>query len=414
MTTVPPGAALRLAFLVSTVGDWVYRLAVPMLVLQVTGSAVSTAIAYVLEFVPYIAIGLVSGVVADRADRRVILVVCDTISCVFALGVAAITLMDEPSLPLLYACAFLLACVRPFYFPAFQGFLVDVVAADRLANVNSWTQTVESILGFTGPVVGTVLIAAMGASTATLVNAATFFVSAGLVFTIAYRRPEPAAGEGTTTVRGMGRDFVAGLRTLWATRPVLAGTVLMAVANLAAFVVEGSLFYLVLNVMDLPSIALGVVFGAQGLGAVLGAVLAPKLLDRFHTGLLLSWGMGLSGAAMLVPVVVPTWLGVVVGWAVEGVATSVIVVTWFTGRQRLVPSASIGRVAAVGRAVAYATIPVGTLLGSVLVTGEDTTRTLFLVAAAIQLAVFVACLLSPLKAMDTRSALPEPEEAARD
>jgi MFS family permease len=403
---------LLLAFFVSTVGDWIYRLAIPTLVLTITGSALATAVTYMLEFLPYIVIGLVSGVAADRVNRRLLMVACDSTSCVLALGIAGLTLLRHPPIAALYAAAFALACVRPFYFPAFQGFVVDVVPERRLAMVNSWTQMADSLLSFVGPVLGTVVIAAMGTTSATVANAASFALSALLVLAITYRWKRPDS----VTPSSVGKDFVAGLRTLRSLRPVLVGTVLMALANLSAFAIEGSLFYLVLTVDRLPTVALGLVFGAQGLGAVLGAVLAPRLIDRFRIGLLLSWGMGFSGFAMLIPAAVPTWAGTIVGWGLEGIATSVIVVSWFTGRQKLVPSESIGRVVSVGRAIAYASIPLGALLGSALVAGAAPTRTLFLVAGLIQVGVFVACLLSPLTTMGGRTepaiTTTEPAEAA--
>ncbi|HEY4457652.1 MAG TPA: MFS transporter [Pseudonocardiaceae bacterium] len=393
------GVTLLLAFFVSTVGDWIYRLAIPTLILTITGSALATAVAYMLEYLPYIVIGLVSGVVADRVNRRVLMIACDATSCVLALGIAGLTLLRHPPIAALYAAAFLLACVRPFYFPAFQGFVVDAVPEQRLATVNSWEQTEDSLLSFLGPVLGTAVIAAIGTTAATVANAASFAVSAMLVATIAYRGVRSRPDADGASANSVGKDFVEGLRTLWSLRSVFVGTLLMALANLSAFAVEGSLFYLVLTVQKLPPIALGVVFGAQGLGAVVGAVLAPRLLDRFRVGLLLSWGMGFSGLAMLIPAVVPTFVGMIVGWGLEGIATSIIVVSWFTGRQKLVPSESIGRVVAVGRAVAYVAIPFGALLGSALVAGAAPTRTLFLVAGLIQVAVFVVCLLSPLTGM---------------
>ena len=96
-TTVQDSAwRLRSAFAVSSTGDWIYRLAVPLLVLKTTGSAVSTAFAYTLEFVPYIGLGLVAGVFTDRADRRRMMVSCDVLSAVLALGIAIIASFDHP------------------------------------------------------------------------------------------------------------------------------------------------------------------------------------------------------------------------------------------------------------------------------------------------------------------------------
>ncbi|AQZ61664.1 major facilitator superfamily MFS_1 [[Actinomadura] parvosata subsp. kistnae] len=406
------GVRLRSAFLVSSIGDWIYRFAAPTLILQITGSALSAALAYVLEFIPYIVVGLVAGVIADRWDRRRILITCDCLSFAIALVIAAVAAAERPSVALLYLCAFLLAAVRPFAFPAFQGFIVDTVPQERLSRMNAWTQTVDSSLGFVGPVVGTAFIAALGVPLATLVNALTFAISALLIYRIAHvsSREKPAAGV-RAELSGVGRDFVAGLRILRSIRPVWWGTLLMAAANFAGFVVEGNLVYLILQVEGLPAVALGAVFAAQGLGAVLGAVVAPRLIDRYPTGRLLTSGMALSALAMALPAALPAVGVIAAAWAVEGVATSVIVVSWFTARQTVVPADAIGRVASVSRAAAYATIPVGALAGGAVVGGAlaawgGPVRTLFLCAALVQTAVAAATALSPLR--DIHEAVPAP------
>jgi MFS family permease len=387
---------LRTAFLVSSTGDWIYRLAIPLLVLKLTGSAVSTAFAYAIEFIPYIVIGLFAGVIADRYDRRRLMILCDSLSAVLALAITAIALLSHPPVAALYVCAFLLACVRPFYFPAFQGFLVDVVPEHRLARTNSWTQTADSALSFLGPVAGLAFVAAIGPSWSALLNALSFAASAGLIASIAVLRPRqaPATPPGPTTIW---RDFRTGLRTLWELKPVFWGTLLMALSNLAAFTVESSLFYLVLKVERMPNVALGLVLGGQGLGAVVGAVLAERLTERFRLGSLLVAAMGFSGLTMVVPVLAPNWWAVLTGWSLEGIATSVVVVAWFTARQTAVPSELIGRTVSVGRAVAYLTIPLGALLGGQLVAGAAPARTVFGWAAAIQGLVFLGTVVSPVR-----------------
>lgn len=402
------GIPLRLAFLVSTTGDWIYRFAVPILILRTTGSALSTAFAYVLEFVPYIGLGLIAGVVADRWDRRRVMILCDTLSMVVALAIAGLAAMDRPSVPALYVAAFLLACIRPFYFPAFQGLLVDVVADRDLSRVNSWTQTVDSSLTLAGPVVGTAVIAAAGAGLATVCNAASFGLSALLILRIAYRSRPADEGSGGGVLAVVARDLGAGIRLVWSTRVILWGTVLMAAANLSAYVVEGSLVYLGLRVEHLHNVALGIVFSAQGLGAVLGAVLAPRLLDRYPAGRMLTLGMGISALAMAVPAAYPQWWVVVPGWGTEGIATSLVIVAWFTARQRIAPSEVIGRVVSISRAAAYATIPLGAVLGAWLIgiSGDHAVRVLFLAGALLQTAVFVGTAVSPVDRLERAAAEP--------
>ncbi|HVQ92321.1 MAG TPA: MFS transporter [Mycobacteriales bacterium] len=379
---------LRAAFAVSSTGDWIYRLAVPLLVLQTTGSAVSTAFAYTLEFIPYILVGLVAGVLTDRADRRRVMVRCDLLSALIAVEIAVVASFARPSLLLLYLSVFALACVRPFYFPAFQGLLVDKYRGPRLVRLNSWTQAVDSLLTLLGPVAGAAVVVAVGATAASLANAVTFIASALLVASISYRRPAtttPAA----RGLRGIGADFVAGIRIVLSSRFVVIGAAVITIGNLAIFVIEGNLFYLAVNVEELPRIAVGIVFAGQGAGSVIGAMLAPRLIERVGTRAALWVGVAISAFAMCLPVLWPHWPMVLVAWTIQGVSTSFVVVAYFTARQQLIPADAIGRAASVTRAVAYTALPVGALLGGYLLERSGSVRTIFGWAAAIEAVLLV-------------------------
>jgi MFS family permease len=404
---------LRAAFLVSSIGDWTYRFAVPTLILKITGSAIDTAFAYVLEFLPYIVVGLVAGLVADRWNRRRILVACDTSSFVITMIISGVATLHAPPIAALYGCALLLACIRPLYFPAFQGLLVDVVPEQKRAGINAWTQTTDSALSMAGPVAGTAIVGAAGVPLATLINALSFACSALLIYQIVYvyrRVLSQGLAATTSTLAGVRGDFADGMRLLWQNKAIRYGSGLMAAANLSVNIVEANLIYLVVRVEGLPKVVVGVIFGAQGLGAVAGAVLAPRLIDRYPAGRLLTYGMGGSAAAMLLPALVPQWWMMAIGWIFEGVATSIIIVSWFTERQRIVAPEAIGRVVSVSRAAAYATIPVGALLGGWLASGTSSLRPVFICAAAVQAAVFLGTAFSPVAQMNaSRSGGPRPD-----
>jgi Major Facilitator Superfamily len=401
---------LRTAFTVSTTGDWIYRFAVPTLILHLTGSAIDTAVAYMLEFLPYIVVGPFAGVFADRSSRRATMVGCDSASCVIALGIAGLAALHHPPIAALYACALTLACVRPLYFPAFQGLLVETVDEAARPKFNSWTQVTDGLLSLIGPALGTAIVAAAGVPLATVLDAVSFGASASLVATIAYqRRPRPAASQGGW-MAGVMRDFASGFRAIAFSRAILAGTILITGANLAVYIIEGNLVYLVLHVEHHPIVALGAVFSSQGLGAILGAAAAPRLLrwrklGAQPTGKVLLAAMGLSAVGMVVPAALPHWPDIVAGQGIQGCATALTVVCWFSAVQRIIPAEVIGRFVAVARAIAYATVPAGALIGAWLVGTSAPARALFGCAAVLQLVVFLAT---------TRTALLRIDSAAND
>lgn len=411
------GVRLRSAFAISSIGDWIYRFAIPTLILRTTGSALATAFAYVLEFLPYAIIGLAAGVVADRGNRRRILVRCDAASAGIAVIIAGIAVLHHLPLAVVYGCAFLLACVRPVYFPAFQGLLVDTIPERDRAGANAWIQTVNSVLSMIGPVAGTAIVAAAGVSLASLINALSFACSAILIYQVACPRPPPASQRqrpAAGALAGRRKDLTDGMRLLWENKAIRYGSALMAVANLAGSIVEADLIFLVVKAENLPKIAVGVIFGAQGLGSVVGATVSARLANRYPVGRLLTYGMGGSAAATLLPALAPHWWVITACCGLDGIVMSVVVVAWFTERQRLVAPEAIGRVVSASRTIAYLTIPLGALLGGWLAGSADPLRVVFGFAAVLQAAVCLGMALSPLARTSPAAYAPADPASAPD
>ena len=153
--SVVTGAASRqyplllCAFFVSTAGDWLYRLALPLLVLEMTGSALGTALVYTLEHLPYLLFAVLGGVIADRANRRSLLIRTDIVAAVLIGLLAILVWLRAVEVWMVYAAAFLLSASRPLYHAAFQGLIPRLIAADRLAHANSRLQATQSGLDMT-------------------------------------------------------------------------------------------------------------------------------------------------------------------------------------------------------------------------------------------------------------------------
>ncbi|MBV8931637.1 MAG: MFS transporter, partial [Kutzneria sp.] len=380
---------LRAAFIVSTTGDWVFRFALPLLVLQLTSSALLTAFTYALEFVPYVVIGLFTGVIADRVDRRRLMVGCDLLSAVVVGGIGLLCLLDQTPVTLVYVTAFVLACMRPLYFPAFQGFLAQRVAEDRRPVVNAWVQGSDSLLTMLGPIAGVGVVASLGPALASAVDAASFALSA---LFIALTAAAPVVARTTalgTALRGMAPDLLTGFRLLFADPVLRWGTILLTATNFAVYAIEANLVYVITEATGQSKLDLGIVVGAQGLGAVAGAALVPRLLRRYSEGFLLSWGMGALAVALLAPVLSANAVVLAPAWALSGVATSLIVVGWFTYRQKVVDAEYMGRVVAVNRAISFTAILPAALLGGWLAT-DFGSAPLFAVAGVLQASAWLS------------------------
>ncbi|MEY9877488.1 MFS family permease [Streptacidiphilus sp. MAP12-33] len=383
------------AFTVSSAGDWIFRFALPLLVLARSGSAPLAAFTYAVEFVPYLVVGFVSGVVADRVNRRRLLVACDSLSAVLTGVLAALCAAGAATVPVAVVGALLLSAVRPFQFPGFQGFLAERTAPERRLGVNAWLQSTDSVLSLLGPAVGVGVIAGLGTAWACAFDAASFALSAALITCIpAARRAGAALGSIRAAARAIGPDLRCGFRVLAGAPVVLWGTVFLTVTNFCVMAVDANLPYLTSRQPGHGHTALALVFAVQGAGAVAGAVAGARLLPRLGIGPLLGLGMTAMALALLAPALSRSLPVLAVAFLLNGLSASVIVVPWRSYRMQVIPDQYMARVVTVQRTAGFALNPVGALAGGWAL-GALGAGPLFLCAGVLQALVAVATWLGP-------------------
>lgn len=303
----PQFFALWLAQLLSVLGDQVARVALAVLVYTETASAGLTALTYALTFLPDLVAGPLLSGIADRAPRRLTMVVSDL------LRAAVLALMAVPGMPFWALCLLVVAgqlIAAPFA-AARAAILPHVLTGERYlvaSAVSGTTYQSGQVLGFA---LGGPLVALVGVPVALLGDAATFVVSAAILqFGVAEQRatgaPESAAG------LREGARIVVGDRRLRA---------LVALACVSAFVVtiEGLAAPYAAALGGGP-VAVGLLLAANPLGAALGIVLLARLVPPARRDRLL----GPLAVASCVPLIAsalhPPLATVVTLWVVSGLA----------------------------------------------------------------------------------------------
>jgi MFS family permease len=343
----------------SFVGDFVSTVALVLLVVDVSGSASAVGGVLVARLLPTLASPLV-GVLADRLDRRVVLVVSDLVRAVLVVG-----LIFAHDLPTIYVLAFLLGAARTVFNPTVRAAFPTIVGGGDLTQANALISGTFSFSVMAGPALGGVLVASVGVELAFLLDALTFLVSAALLWTIPLPAPERTGGEeGFFGELHAGFGYLAGARVPLA---IVLGAFLATLTANAAIPAEA---FLAKETFDAGDVGYGMLASLWGGGMILGSVLTAVLGDRinlvplyfvsiFATALAFA-GVGLS----------PTFALALGAIAVAGTANGVENVATDTVLQRRVPDAFLGRVFAArfltfsaGEAFAY---PIGGLVVDVL------------------------------------------------
>ncbi|GAA4074871.1 MFS transporter [Nonomuraea soli] len=377
------------AYLISSMGTWIYRLALPLLVLDLTGSALGTGAVYALEYLPFLVLGLLGGVIADRFGRKPVLVIGDLAAGVLALLLAVVVTMGPPPLWVIYLLVLLLSCVDPLYRPAFNAIVPSLVTPDRLPPANARVHIGEHGTNMIGPALGGAMIVAFGYETAIYVDAATFFVSAALLAPIGRL---PAVRRRDVSVR-------AGLRYLFVERREVLATALVSFAcNVGVWLLLANLVFYLSAYHAFTPTQIGVVYAFQGAGAVVGGLAGSRLLRRgLPPWVLIAAGAALGGLSMLamIPARGPVLIGL--AWTGQFAGAGILIVATMTLRQQVIPDELLGRVLGTARMIAFAAIPVAALLAGAFETLVGNAYLLMAVAGTSWLVIALAVTRSPIR-----------------
>ncbi|MCI4325160.1 MAG: MFS transporter [Thermoplasmata archaeon] len=369
----PTGAvgfrALLGSSLSSAVGGAVSSVAVNWLVYHYTGSTLDVAYVGLTGIVPGIVLGLFAGVLADRYDRRRIMITSDVVRMTVMAVLAIALALTGFSLLLILAAMTLVFSFSAVFTPASQAILPRIVPVEGLEKANGILSALTQTGYTVGAGAGGVVIVFFGAVDGLAVNAATFALSAVFLFQIAaeYGRPRPATPGAKRSFR---QDLGEGIQYMRDHRPILQVTLGFLPGNFLFSMVAGFFVVYGATVYGANPAAYGYLVAAMAGGAVLGALAVPRLRARRFAGLLMGASVvGQSGAIALLAVTRVLPLSIV-GAAGMGVAIGLINTVFFATMQAIVPNEILARVLSIDSVGSFVAIPAGLLVGGVLAAGH--------------------------------------------
>ena len=163
--------------LVSQLGDKLYLLALPWLVLEITHSALYSSITLALEVIPQIIFSPFIGVLVDHYSRKRLMVISDWIRGFAVGGITVLALIDQVEMSYIYIAAIILSIFTLIFDSASQGFLSTVVKKEELVSANASLTFVNTVMRLIGPVISGIAIGIFGAAGTIGINAISFFLS---------------------------------------------------------------------------------------------------------------------------------------------------------------------------------------------------------------------------------------------
>ncbi len=348
----------------SLIGDQFYLIALPWLVLQLTGDAVALGLVLALAGIPRAVFMLVGGALTDRFSQRNVMLASDIARLLLTVGLAGLILYGHAEMWMLYGFALAFGTLSGIFIPASSSIVPKLVKREELQTANAFVQGTGQLSVFIGPVLAGAVIAYFSSQGATstmegiglafAVDAFTFLVSVGTLWLMKFKaEPTPAnnniLGSIKEGIMFVIRDptlrayftIMAGINFLFV-GPFLVGVPVIASTRLA----EGAA-------------AFGLLMSAYGGGNLAGILLSgtikprPALLGYITMGVFALFGVGI----IIVGSITSTWIGCLV-LAILGIFNGYLAIMLITMLQKITPMNMMGRLMSLAMLASVGLVPV--------------------------------------------------------
>lgn len=378
----PDFMRLWAAAAISAAGSQVTAFALPITaILVLKAGAFEVGLLMAATYAPLTVFGLVAGAWADRVRRRPLLVTADLVRAAVIASVPIAYAFGALSMPVLYAVALVAGTLTVLFDVAHGSYLPALVHTDSLVAANARLQVTEQGASVLGPAAGALLVTAVGAPFALVVDAASFLGSAALLLTIAHREGKPETAASRASV---GKEILAGLRYVLSRPSLRAFAASSSLANLFLRMISTVLVLHLIRVAGLVPNGVGVVLSIGEAGFLAGALAVGPIRKRLSMPNTLVLAVALIALSAWPIALAPSRLAVELtasGLFLYGFAAVAWTVSSGAYRQATTPSGLLGRTGSVMRVAAWGPIPVSALIAGTLASATSTGTVLVIAAA---------------------------------
>ena len=363
---------------VSVGGDAVSSTALPLLVLALTGSGLAMGIVTAINTAADFVFGTIAGAVADRGDRKRMMFLSDFGRAILTALIPLSVLLGGPTMAVVLVVSGPMAILRGFFRAGYLAAMPNLVGRSQLARGNGILETAFSASFIVGPALAGFLVTVIGPGETLALDAASYAISSvGLVL---IRRDLKAP-----TDRPPSRivdDIREGIVYV-AQHPVLRAVILLFASTSAVLtpVAAAMTFRIVRDLGQSPA-AFGLTLTGLGVGTMVGALWATRLGHGANVRRVALLAVFLMGVPLIAAAAIPSLPAIVALTALSGAGEAALVVVYISVRAANSPDALLGRIASTARVMALALMPIGSLIGGVLIDTVGGTATLAVLGVA--------------------------------
>ena len=334
---------LWLGHVISHSGDAIYQIALPWLVLELTGSKTTTSLVALSAYLPTVLFSLFAGVVVDRYNRRSVMILSDIVRMALVFALVGYLLSGGNSPLVLGAIAFMVATFATLFYPARDALIPDLVDATDLVATNAFMSTSGQFAHMAGPALAGFLAAWVGLTHLFTIDALSFAASlVALAFLVVPRHHRQTGQADRATHLA---ELMGGLRFVWQKRPLGLLIMLTALNNL--FIMGPALIGTPIFVREVLGLGFGpfaVIEAHMAAGMLVGSFLVWRLAGGVNPSLILFAGMIMDGLTYSVLYFVDSYEFTRLALFIHGIGIPMITISRTTIVQKVTPANLRGRV----------------------------------------------------------------------
>ena len=334
---------LWLGHVISHAGDAIYQLALPWLVLELTGSKTTMSLIALSAYLPAVLFSLFAGVVVDRFSRRGVMMFSDAVRMAIMLLLVSFLLAGGSSPLVVGLIAFAVASFATLFYPARDALIPDLVPRESLTAANAFMSTSGQFAHLTGPLLAGLLVVWVGLTHLFTLDALSFAASLTCLALIRVKPPEKVKPRSGTS--GQLSDLLDGIRYVWRKRSLGLLILLTALNNL--FIMGPAIIGMpifVREVLELDFRAFAIIEAFMAGGMLAGSFLVWRFAAPLNATLVLFVGMILDGLTYSLLYLVGTYGQIQALIFLHGIGIPMITISRATIIQTVTPYQYRGRV----------------------------------------------------------------------
>lgn len=343
--------------IISGFGFQIYMIALPLLIYDLSQSALAMSTMRAIDFFPNIFIGMFAGVIVDRFSRKLIMSITTLVQIATLSGVIFLVSVHSIEVWHLYILGFVLSAAGYTFGNAHHSVIPQLVSKEQLTEANAKMSFMSTLINTIGPGIAGLVIAIYSYK----VSFSLFLVCIVVLFLFIQMVQIPHV-ERKQSHSSVWADMKEGIHALFENKTLLTPTVIILFKNLASSLVIGVLIFYAADVLKATEKQIGFMFSMGAIGGLLGSLCITKVRKHFGRGKIFLWSMLIDIVGMVVLIFSHSWWLIGISLCIRNFGVTMSNIVYFTIRQEFTPNHLLGRVAGTSSMMMKLALPLGLFL----------------------------------------------------